>query len=66
MNLSPGRQRPPIKSTSPLAEEITKSIDHYHRKNDISVKDVLEALEIIRHAVTEGWLAANPGMIPKW
>lgn len=63
--MKPGRALPPARRSTPLGREITVCIDRYHAENHVSVVELLEALEVIRYNVTEAWIAANKGVMPK-
>lgn len=52
---------------TPVSDYLVDMLDKYYKEHpDLSVGQTLEALEIIRHSITEAWLAFRTGSVPKW
>jgi len=52
---------------TPLSDYLVDALEKYRHANPgMSIKEALEALEIIRHSITEAWLAFEKDPVPKW
>lgn len=65
--MKPGRQLSPMRLKTPLSDYLVDALEKYRHANPgMSIKEALEALEIIRHSITEAWLAFEKDPVPKW